>query len=402
MTVGPEVRFRTQTLTRYKALPEEERAPMLEELYRDNLARLMAGLAYCVSNDIRLYRLSAGLFPLADLDDGVGMAVLDRLTPELAQVGEVATREGLRLLIHPEQYVVLNSARPEVQAVSVAVAEFHARCLDRMGLPSSAWNPMILHGGAKDRTEELTLAVRALPEVVRRRLVLENDEVSVGAADILRVCLETGTPMVFDAHHHVVREKLSGLQDPEVAAYTHAARATWPDPGWQLVHLSNGREGHHDRRHSDLISEFPEAYLEVPWIEIEAKGKEQAIAGLRAQLSQGFKGILDQPQVIGPPSDKPRRKPKKKIQAVTEALEEGAEATEAAPEPAKRRRKAKVESVAEVLAEVAAEVPVVEVVETKPSCKSKKLALDAEVASPPARSRRKRPADPPEVLEPIS
>ena len=51
-------------------------------------------------------------------------------------------------------------------------------------------------------------AVRSLPEAVRLRLVLENDEYAFGAAEILDVCRRAGVPMVFDAHHHVIREKL--------------------------------------------------------------------------------------------------------------------------------------------------------------------------------------------------
>ena len=59
------------------------------------------------------------------------------------------------------------------------------------------------------------------------------------------------------------------------------SRATWRPPEWQLVHLSNGIEGPQDRRHAHLITEFPSAYADVPWIEVEAKGKEEAIAALR-------------------------------------------------------------------------------------------------------------------------
>ena len=60
------------------------------------------------------------------------------------------------------------------------------------------------------------------------------------------------------------------------------ARATWTPPEWQVVHLSNGIEGPQDRRHSHLITQLPSAYADVPWIEVEAKGKEEAVAALMA------------------------------------------------------------------------------------------------------------------------
>jgi UV DNA damage endonuclease len=92
--------------------------------------------------------------------------------------------------------------------------------------------------------------------------------------------------MVFDAHHHIVSEKLSSYDDPSVAEMLAKAGQTWPNPEHQLVHISNGREGFNDRQHADLIEVMPSAYAHAPWIEIEAKNKEEAIAGLRAWLHE--------------------------------------------------------------------------------------------------------------------
>jgi UV DNA damage endonuclease len=44
--------------------------------------------------------------------------------------------------------------------------------------------------------------------------------------------------------------------------------------------LSNGRISFRDRNHSDLIAEVPPAFEVVPWIEVESKGKDRAIADL--------------------------------------------------------------------------------------------------------------------------
>ena len=89
--------------------------------------------------------------------------------------------------------------------------------------------------------------------------------------------------MIFDAHHHVVHERLDSYDDPSIARMLALARETWPDPEWQLVHISNGRESFNDPRHSDLITTMPAAYRDAPWIEVEAKLKEQAIIKLRAE-----------------------------------------------------------------------------------------------------------------------
>jgi UV DNA damage endonuclease len=89
--------------------------------------------------------------------------------------------------------------------------------------------------------------------------------------------------MVFDAHHHVIHEGLDSYDDPSVAEILAAARTTWLDPEWQLVHISNGRTAFNDRHHSDLITVMPSSYRNAPWIEVEAKLKEEAIAKLRQE-----------------------------------------------------------------------------------------------------------------------
>lgn len=281
LTVGPELRFRTVTLSRYQMLSPAERETKLLGLYSENIRILHSAAAYCAARGIRLYRMSSSLFPMLDLaGDDTGEAVLQSLNTELQAAGAAFAAAGIRLVTHPEQFIVLNSDRPEVRASSLRAISTHARVMDGLGLERSAWNLLLLHGGKGGRGAELQALIPDLPDSVRLRLGLENDERAYGPADLLPVCEATGTPLIFDAHHHVVREGLPDQEHPSVREWVLAARGTWTPPDWQLVHLSNGLEGHTDRRHSYLISHLPSAYADVPWIEVEAKGKEEAVAAL--------------------------------------------------------------------------------------------------------------------------
>jgi len=47
-------------------------------------------------------------------------------------------------------------------------------------------------------------------------LTLENDEYTYGVAEILEICWEAGVTMVYDAHHHLVHDKLESYDDPKV------------------------------------------------------------------------------------------------------------------------------------------------------------------------------------------
>jgi UV DNA damage endonuclease len=101
--------------------------------------------------------------------------------------------------------------------------------------------------------------------------------------------------MVFDVHHHLVRERLESYEDPSIAHYITLAAQTWPQPEWQIVHLSNGRSSLHDRAHHDYVQTVPSSFYSVPWIELEAKLKEQAIAALREQWAALFTPPLSSP-----------------------------------------------------------------------------------------------------------
>jgi UV DNA damage endonuclease len=279
MTTTEEVRFRTITRTRLRTFPPDVQVTTLRELYADNVRRLSGAIDFCLRSRIRLYRLTSSLFPQSE--DGPGHDVLSELSTALAEIGERAAANGIRLVMHPDQFVVLSSDDPRVIANSIGILRHHARVLDLLRQPRSAWAAVEIHGGKGQRPDKLVAVIRELPDEIRTRLALENDEYAYSADEILDVCRRAGVPMVFDAHHHVVHEALQSYEDPSIAAMTALARTTWPDPSWQLVHISNGKESFADARHADYVTKMPSAFRDVPWIEVEAKQKELAIARLR-------------------------------------------------------------------------------------------------------------------------
>jgi UV DNA damage endonuclease len=282
ITVSKDVRYRTVTRKRLLEQSDAGQRKVLDDIYRDNIQTLDSALQYCTRAGIRLYRMPSSIFPFFDED--VGRDVMADLAPSLARTGRRATELGLRLVMHPDQFVVLSSDSSEVVANSVKILQMHADIMDLLQQPRSPWALLEIHGGKANRSDALVERIKALPDPIRLRLCLENDEYAYNAEQIHDVCMRSSVPMVFDAHHHIVSEKLSSYDDPSVAAMLAKARETWPDPALQLVHISNGREGFNDRQHADLISTMPAAYAQAPWIEIEAKNKEQAIAGLRGWL----------------------------------------------------------------------------------------------------------------------
>ena len=282
ITSTDEVRFKTITRSRYLKLAETDRETTLRGLYTENLRRLNGALTYCDVHNIRLYRMSSQLFPMSDLPgDDTGSSLLESLSDDLAVIGRRAEELNIRVVMHPDQFVVLNSESPTIVATSIAVMERHAHTLDLMGLPQTSWTAMCIHGGKGGRSAQMVETIGQLPANVRNRVALENDEHAYGAHEILTICQQASVPMIFDVHHHVCHDGLTSLEDPSIEPILRAARDTWPHPDWQLVHLSNGRDAFADPAHHDFITTIPSSYRIVPWVEVEAKMKEQAINRLR-------------------------------------------------------------------------------------------------------------------------
>jgi UV DNA damage endonuclease len=281
ITASQQVRFKTITRTRYLKLSLQERESTLRLLYQNNLQKLHDALSFCQANQIRLYRMPSGLFPMSDMEDKIGANILEQMSVDLGKIGQRAEALGIRMVLHPDQFVVLSSDSPEVVQNSIKILADHARSLDLLGLPRSAWSLMNIHGGKSQRAEQLVKVISQLPPAIKNRLTLENDEYAYSSSEILAVCQQAGIPMVFDAHHHICHENLDSYDEPSVVSMFEAARTTWANPDWQLVHISNGETAFKDRKHSDLITDMPSIYQQAPWIEVEAKRKEEAIAYLR-------------------------------------------------------------------------------------------------------------------------
>lgn len=277
-THSPRIRFRTLKRTQLLSLSPPARIDKLRGLFRYNVERLADAIEFCREQKLSLYRMPSNLFPFSDTDEYVGL--LDELGPALAQIGATATHAGMRLVMHPDQFVVLNSDSPAVIENARQILLQHARIVDLMGLPASPWTAINIHGGKAGNMDRLVTEIARLPDNVRARLTLENDERAYGSAAIAAVCAQTGVPFVFDAHHHVIHESLTSYDAADVGKALGVAQKTWPDPAWQLTHISNGRAGFGDMAHSDFITDMPRCFHDAPWIEVEAKAKEQAIAGI--------------------------------------------------------------------------------------------------------------------------
>ena len=296
--------------------------------------------------DIRMYRMSSDLAPyLTHPDMPQFHNQLEESQEELAALGKKAREYDLRLSLHPSQYIVLNAADELIATKSIADLNAQAMILEMMGLDDNA--VVITHvGGAygdkPSGIERFARRYEQLPEITRRRLVVENDDVTYSAKDALRVHELCGIRMVFDNLHHFCNNPLlnAGVEEQggteetvgEVAAGAGEAErqaesgerlsmrealsralATWPEKQTPKIHYStprtesqeqarkNGKTGKmenyqtapENRLHADYVNPMEFLYflekaqgLRPFDIMVEAKSKDLAVLKLKKDLAK--------------------------------------------------------------------------------------------------------------------
>lgn len=186
---------------------EEKGLDWVKDLARANAKDIIPMLQWNAENNIRFMRLSSEIFPFAS--HSIYGYHPDCAKEELAEAGRVARSLNHRVTMHPGQFVQLGSPNPAVVEASIRELDVHATVLDLMGMDQDS--VMIIHGGGVYGNRPVTLdrmreTIRTkLPTHVRNRLVLENDEISWSAEELLPVCHEFNIPMVFDFHHDMLR-----------------------------------------------------------------------------------------------------------------------------------------------------------------------------------------------------
>lgn len=198
-------------------------------------------LDYLDRHQVRMYRMSSDIAPYATHPDMPQFhTMVQDSAAELQAFGAKAKRLDIRLSFHPSQFVVLNSPDPKLVKKSIWDLASQAEMLDLMELGPEA--VLVIHVGGTygDRQASAARWVetwKTLPEPVRRRLVLEHDDIRFSAADVLWIHEHTGVRLVFDYQHFWCLNP-EGL---ELRSTVEAILRTWPENEQPKIHFSSPR-----------------------------------------------------------------------------------------------------------------------------------------------------------------
>lgn len=208
---------------------------------RVSLGYLCDVIGYLRRRGIYMYRMGSDIAAYATHPDMPQFHNMVRESAsDLARFGRLASEADVRLSFHPSQFIVLNSENETLTKKSMWDLDSQAELLDRMECGPEA--VMVVHvGGAYGDRESgwrrWAETWKRLGEPVRRRLVLENDDIRYSAADVLKVHEATGVKCVWDYQHHWCFNP-EGLNPIETL---QKFCATWPAGVRPKMHFSCAR-----------------------------------------------------------------------------------------------------------------------------------------------------------------
>lgn len=266
-----------------------------DETIAMNLDGLMEMLRWNLEQGIHFLRISSDVVPFAS-HAAFPYDWRRRFENRFAEIRRFVEENGVRLSMHPGQYTVLNSNRPDVVDSAVEELEYHASFLEAVAPRDGT---MTLHvGGAygdkPSAMERFKQNVERLSLRARGRLTIENDDKVYHLDDVLPLCEELGLPLVFDYFHHQCHfagasydEGLTGRLERVVATWKGAV---------PKFHLSSRKPGSRTSHADYVLAEDLDAFLGVmelvggpePFdLMLEAKYKDRAVLELMHYLKTG-------------------------------------------------------------------------------------------------------------------
>lgn len=262
----------------------------LIEKVSNNLNCLEQILQYNVKHNLLFFRISSDLVPFAS--HPICTFNWQKYFQErFRQIGNYIKKHKMRISMHPDQFVLINSPNQDVVKRSIKELIYHCEVLDLLELSAAAKVQIHIGGVYGDKSQALQRFINVyknLPSLIKKRLVIENDHISYSLKDCLFVHREIGIAVLFDSFHH---ECLNNKETIKQAMLS--ASQTWQKrDGILMVDYSSQKPKTNKGTHSEHINlkqfrKFLQQSKDIKFdLMLEIKDKEKSALLARKVLDE--------------------------------------------------------------------------------------------------------------------
>lgn len=180
-----------------KETDNKKKINKLKKVARDNILNTLKILENNKALGINVYGLSPKLFPLANYPELEYFRYIDLLKEELFKLGDYIKENDIRVNIHLENTIIINSMSEKVLEDTIKDIKYQNVLLNSMGLDEK-YKIIINVGGAyinkADAISRFYDTLLSLDEALKRRIALKNEDNSIPVNTMFKICNEFSIP----------------------------------------------------------------------------------------------------------------------------------------------------------------------------------------------------------------
>ena len=176
----------------------------LIEKVTNNLDCLGKIIRYNLDNNLLFFRISSDLIPFAS-HPICTFNWQEYFKERFQEIGDFILENDIRISMHPDQFVLINSNNESIVAKSILDLKWHCEVMDLMGFDETAKVQIHVGGVYGDKNSAIERFVdnyKKLPNFIKKRLAIENDDRLYSIKECLLVSKKTDVPVIFDSFHH--------------------------------------------------------------------------------------------------------------------------------------------------------------------------------------------------------
>jgi len=247
---------------------------------KNNLDCLYKILEFNKQNNLLFFRIGSPLVPFASHPvnqfNWQGFFKND-----FKKIGDFIKQNNFRISMHPDQFVLINSPNKDIVNRSIKELEYHCQVLDLMGLDETAKVQIHVGGVYNNKPEAIQRFIDnyiKLPDFIKKRLAIENDERMFSLKDCVSISKKTGIPVIFDFFHHECLNNKESINEA-----VKIASSTWKSKdGILMTDYSSQSPGERKGKHiySIDLNDFKKTITQIKDLDfdvmLEIKDKEKS------------------------------------------------------------------------------------------------------------------------------